>query len=467
MSFVSLSFLVCLPVVVAVRWALRDRRLRNAWLVLVSVVFYGWAVPWLPLLLGVSVALDFATARGMGRWPGHRHAFLALSLVGNLGMLGIFKYADLFGDAMAAASGLAGHPTEPWRSGLLLPAGISFFTFQSMSYTIDVHRGRLQPRESLLDVATFVCLFPQLVAGPIERARDLLPQVEADGRFSLERLRSGAALALWGAVQKVVVADTLALYVDRVFSLEGASPALLWAATVAFAIQILADFSGYTDIARGTARMLGFDLRENFRAPYAARSLGDFWRRWHTSFTSWMHDYVYTPLRGAGGPTRAALAAALTVVLAGLWHGGSARFAAWGAWFAAALWVWRVAAGRLPTRVRRHRLAPVVTIPLTQAIVLVGMLIFRSPTLAFAGQVLGQPPWVAAPGQAALAWTVLGVAAWGGLLLAVGGAVGRRGMLDGVGAIPAGSRGALAGLGVLAVAAFARDTARDFLYFAF
>jgi D-alanyl-lipoteichoic acid acyltransferase DltB (MBOAT superfamily) len=466
-SFVSLSFLVFLPVVVTVRWALRDRRLRNAWLVLASAVFYGWAVPWLPLLLGVSVVLDYAVARGMGRWPERRRGLLALSLAGNLGMLGVFKYADLFGDAVAAAAGLAGHPAEPWRAGLLLPAGISFFTFQSMSYTIDVYRGRLKPRESLLDVATFVCLFPQLVAGPIERARDLLPQVEADVRFSRARLRSGAALALWGATQKVVVADTLALYVDRAYSMEGASPALLWAATAAFAVQILADFSGYTDIARGTARMMGFDLRENFHAPYAARSLGDFWRRWHTSFTSWMHDYLYRPLRGAGGPARAAAAAAATLVLAGLWHGGSARFAAWGAWFAVSLLGWRAVAATLPPGLRQHRLAPALTIPLTQSIVLVGMLIFRAPTLAFAADVLRQPPWVAAPGHAVLALTVMGVTAWGGGLLAVGGALRRRASLAGGGAGRALLRGALAGAGVWAVATFARDTARDFLYFAF
>ncbi len=456
MNFASLPFLVFLPVAVVGAWVLPGGRPRKLWLLAASGLFYGWLVPWWPLLLGASILLDWGCALGMGRWPAERRWLLGLSLLGNLGLLGAFKLAA------PVAQALTGSGPPLWMA---LPVGISFYTFQSLSYSLDVYAGRLAPRRSLLDVATFVALFPQLVAGPIERARDLLPQVEGLRRPRPQEVADGLALLAWGAFQKVVVADSLGLYVDRVYSMEMGAPRLIWAATLAFAVQIFADFSGYTDLARGAGRLLGLRLSANFDRPFLADSPGAFWRRWHMTFTSWMHDHVYRPLRGPGGGLRSAAAGGLTLLLAGLWHGAQPRFLLWGAWFALVLLAWRLLSERLPRRMREHRWAPLATVPLTQALVLVGMLIFRMPDGRDSLALLGRLPWEADPGAAGQAARVLGVALAGGLLLGLGGWLERRWSRPGV--LAAVGKGALVALLVLAVGVFARDTARDFVYFAF
>jgi len=456
MSFVQPAFPLFLGAVVAVYWLLRARRLQNLWLLAASAIFYGWRTPWWVLLLAFSVLLDYSCALRM-QGSARRGAWLALSLAGNLGLLGAFKYLD-FALSNLALLGVGAGPV-----GVALPAGVSFFTFQTMSYTIDVYRGRLAPRRGLLDYATFVCLFPQLVAGPIERARDLLPQVEAERRFDADRLASGLSLALWGAVQKVVVADTLALYVDRVFAMEAPSGALVWAACAGFSVQILADFSGYTDIARGCARMLGFELRVNFRAPYAARDLGDFWRRWHISFSSWIHEYLYRPLAGgsrAGWRRHGATVIALT--LAGLWHGAAWTFVAWGAYFAALMLAWRALRAISP-----RRLPAALAIPATYLAVLGGMLLFRAPTIQRAWA-LALAPWGADARGWALASVALSVTCAGGALLAVGGAIERS-----LPARLAGSpwrhaaRSGWWALAAVAIAIFWRDAQEAFIYFQF
>jgi len=334
MNFVQIEFPIFLALVFGVYWLLRDRRWQNGLLVLASGVFYGWVHPWFLLLLYGSATLDFAMGQAIERWPGRKRWFLGASLCANLGLLAYFKYVDFFVGNFVAALDALGFAAHPATLGVILPVGISFYTFQTMGYTIDVYRGELKARTRFLDYVLYVSFFAQLVAGPIERAGRLLPQIEQPRTFEWGRVRSGFDLAMWGAFKKVVVADTLAPYVDKVYILSEPAGPLLWAATAAFMIQIYADFSGYTDIARGTARMLGFDLVENFRAPFLARNTIEFWQRWHMSLSFWLRDYLLGPLVGDGrhgvSRFRFAWATVLTFVVIGFWHGASWNFVLFG-----------------------------------------------------------------------------------------------------------------------------------------
>jgi alginate O-acetyltransferase complex protein AlgI len=311
------------------------RRPQNAWLLAASVVFYGWVHPWFVALLVVSAGTDFVVARAIERRPAARDLLLATSLLVNLGLLAYFKYFNFFVENVAAAMVALGIGPGPRALAIALPVGISFYTFQTLSYTIDVWRGTLRARADALDYALYVMFFPQLVAGPIERADRLLSQVERPRAVRAEALVSGVTLAAWGATQKLVVADTLAPYVDKVFVLDAPPGPLIWAAAFGFSVQIYADFSGYTDLARGVARLFGFELSENFRSPYLARSTPEFWQRWHMTLSAWIRDYLLVPL--LGNPERLSrsrflLATATAFLTMGLWHGASWNFVLFGAW---------------------------------------------------------------------------------------------------------------------------------------
>lgn len=270
--------------------------------------------------------------------------FLTTSVVVNLGILGTFKYFDFFATEFAQMASSIGWEVNALTLGLILPVGISFYTFQTMSYTIDIFRRDFRPTRDLLQFAAFVSFFPQLVAGPIERARNLLPQFAETRVLTLDRLRSGALLFLWGFYKKVVVADNVAVISDRVFSDPiNAAPAELMAGALAFTFQIYCDFSGYSDMARGLARILGFELMLNFRMPYFSRSPSEFWQRWHISLSSWLRDYLYIPLGGnRGGSVLTYRNLSLTMLLGGLWHGAAWTFVAWGAFHGAILVIYRI-----------------------------------------------------------------------------------------------------------------------------
>lgn len=332
MIFHSLDFVVFFVAVASAYWLLPQRA--QNWLLLVaSYFFYGYVHPWFVILIATSTAIDYVAARGMEAWPERRKAFLWLSIISNFGMLGFFKYFNFFADNVHAALTAAGWKTDLPTLRVLLPVGISFYTFQAMSYTIDVYRGELRARRSLIDVAVFISFFPHLVAGPIQRASFLLPQVESRRRFSVEKARSGVVLICWGFFKKLVIADNVGIIANRVFALSDPTFYLLWTGVFAFAIQIYADFSAYTDIARGTSRWVGFELTENFDHPYMARSPADFWRRWNISLSTWFRDYVYIPLGGSrGGGARWARNVLATFLLSGLWHGASWNYVLWGAY---------------------------------------------------------------------------------------------------------------------------------------
>ena len=330
MIFHSLDFVVFFVAVVAVYWSL-PRSGQNVLLFLASYVFYGYVHPWFLILIATSTVIDYCAARGMEAWPAHRKRFLWVSIISNFGMLGFFKYFNFFVENVHAVLSGAGIEVAQPTLRIVLPVGISFYTFQAMSYTIDVYRGELRARRNLLDVAVFISFFPHLVAGPIQRASFLLPQVESARRFSAAKARSGLILICWGFFKKLVIADNVGVIANKVFALADPSFPLLWAGVFAFAIQIYADFSAYTDIARGTSRWLGFELTENFDHPYLARTPADFWRRWNISLSTWFRDYVYIPLGGSrAGDAAWARNVIVTFLLSGLWHGASWNYVLWG-----------------------------------------------------------------------------------------------------------------------------------------
>ena len=323
MNFNTLEFLLFLPAVLALHWAL-PHRLRWALLLASSWLFYFWWEPMAGLLLVAVTAATWLCGLGAAREkpPAVRRACLAMALGACLGCLGVFKYAGFF-------AGLI-HGGPAWR--LLLPVGISFYTFQALSYVLDVYRGRTAPEGHFGYYALFISFFPQLVAGPIERSGRLLPQLRRERTLSREQLSAGGWLLLTGYFKKAAIADGLAPLVDAVYAAPGqaAGPEII-AATALFGLQIYCDFSGYSDIARGSAGLLGVELMENFQAPYAARSIREFWRRWHISLTAWFTDYVYIPLGGSRrGLPRRCFNIMAVFLLSGLWHGADWTFVAWG-----------------------------------------------------------------------------------------------------------------------------------------
>ena len=258
--------------------------------------------------------------------------WLLLSLITNLGLLGYFKYANFFIDSWVQAWATFGVEMNVSTLQIILPVGISFYTFQTLSYSIDIYRGKLKPTRDLIAFATFVAFFPQLVAGPIERARDLLPQITQQRRFNADFAASGLRLILWGLIKKIVIADSAGRYVDVAYSLEGLSPLAVVATAALFAIQVYGDFSGYSDIAIGTARLFGIQLSTNFRLPFFARDMRQLWQRWHISLNSWFTEYVYIPLGGSRkGKWRTQINIMTVFVISGLWHGASWNYVLWGA----------------------------------------------------------------------------------------------------------------------------------------
>ncbi len=327
MLFNSVEFALFFAIIVAAYWWSLPR-FRNPILLGASYFFYAnWDWRFLGLLL-ISTVVDFTIGQRLrtAQDPARRKLLLTTSMAVNLGILGLFKYANFFIDSFAElVGGLGLNPNEPFLS-VVLPVGISFYTFQTMSYTIDVYRRRLEPVDDIILFATFVAYFPQLVAGPIERARILLPQLQRQDRsINSETVASGLGLILVGLFKKVVLADGVAAAADRAFddphSLSFVSVAV---GVLAFAIQIYGDFSGYTDIARGVSRLMGIELTLNFAQPYLSRNITEFWRRWHISLSNWLRDYLYIPLGGnRRGTARIYVNLMATMLLGGLWHGAS------------------------------------------------------------------------------------------------------------------------------------------------
>ncbi len=378
MIFHSLTYLVFLVIVLATYWSLSLRG-QNLFLVIAGYVFYGWEHPWFLLPLWASTVVDYGCARGMERWPHWRRAFLLTSVSGSIALLATFKYANFALDNLDAL--LAGIGANPWHVALrlALPVGILFYTFQSIGYVVDVYRGKVPAERDFLRYALYVTFFPQLVAGPIERAGHMLPQYAAPRHFDAERWRNALGLMLWGFFKKVVIADNTAIIANKIFALSSPTFPVLWAGALAFTVQIYADFSAYTDIARGTARLLGIELMRNFNHPYLATSPADFWRRWHISLSTWMRDYIYIPLGGSRcGPARNSFNLVATFAISGLWHGASWNFVMWGFYWGFLLLFERM----LDTIDWGKRIPWIAKVTFTFSLACIGWLMFRERDLA-------------------------------------------------------------------------------------
>tara|TARA_R100000935_G_scaffold7556_5_gene15988 strand:- start:17467 stop:18918 length:1452 start_codon:yes stop_codon:yes gene_type:complete len=336
MLFNSLDFAIFLPIVFVLYWIVLDKKIRfqNILLLIASYVFYGWWDEKFLLLIILSTLVDFFVGLQLSTQENNtkRRLLLWTSILFNLGLLSFFKYSNFFIDNFREAFSFMGYQFNTWSLKIILPVGISFYTFQTLSYTIDVYRKNISPTKNFIVFASFVSFFPQLVAGPIERAKSLLPQFSKKRIFNYNQASEGLKQILWGLFKKIVIADNCAEYVNIVFdnpSHHDASVLMLGA--ILFAFQIYGDFSGYSDIAIGSAKLFGFKLMQNFAYPYFSRNIAEFWRRWHISLSTWFRDYVYIPLGGSKGNKLSQIRNVFIIfILSGFWHGANWTFIFWG-----------------------------------------------------------------------------------------------------------------------------------------
>lgn len=336
MLFNTIDFAVFLPIVFLLYWFVFQRNLKgqNLLIVVSSYIFYGWWDWRFLFLIAISTVIDYYVGLRLKQQDSEsdRKKLVALSLVSNLGLLGLFKYFNFFIDNFVSAFSLFGITLSENNLNIILPVGISFYTFQTLSYTIDVYRKKLEPTQDFISFAAFVSFFPQLVAGPIERATHLLPQFRRKRFFHYSKAVDGLRQILWGLFKKVVIADNCAAAVNGIFAnSDELSGSTLVLGAIYFAFQIYGDFSGYSDIAIGTSRLFGFDLKQNFAFPYFSRDIAEFWRRWHISLSTWFRDYLYIPLGGSKGSNRATIRNVFVIfVVSGFWHGANWTFVIWG-----------------------------------------------------------------------------------------------------------------------------------------
>jgi alginate O-acetyltransferase complex protein AlgI len=336
MIFNSFEYLLFFPIVFAIYWGVlyKSKLLQNSFLLVSSYFFYGfWSINFAGLLI-LSTLIDYFYGFGVSSTNKRKSKFfLWLSIINNLGLLCLFKYYNFFAIEFQHLLENLGLSVSISILNIVLPVGISFYTFHGMSYVIDIYRGERKPVTNFIDYGLFVSFFPLLVAGPIERANHLLPQIQQNRFFQYSKAVEGGRLILWGLFKKVVVADNCAFFANNILNnFEIHSGSSLFIGIFFFSIQIYADFSGYSDIASGSAKLLGFDLLTNFRFPYFSRSLAEFWKRWHISLSSWFRDYLYIPLGGSKkGLTRTLINTFVIFLVSGFWHGASWNFILWGA----------------------------------------------------------------------------------------------------------------------------------------
>ncbi len=481
MLFCTEKFLLFFAVVFVVYWAMPWRQVRVWWLLGASFYFYASWNKWLALLIGASTVADYLIGRGLDASTSRtlRRLLVVTSIAANLGLLAYFKYANFFLQSMTdALHTLGGRASLPLLQ-VFLPIGISFYTFEAINYTVDVYRRRVRAERNLAHFMLFITFFPHLVAGPIVRARDFLPQIRRPKHWDWNRMHLGVQLFVMGFFKKVVIADRMAAFADPVFANPGQyGSAAAWIAMLAYALQIYCDFSGYTDMAVGTAHLLGYKLAPNFNMPYLSTNVSEFWRRWHISLSSWLRDYLFIPLGGSRGLSceacqkrRTDRNLMLTMTLGGLWHGASWTFIAWGALHGAFLVMHRAFRAFC---VRRPRLDGLLRTPPGVALrvaatflaVSAAWVFFRSPTFGGAALMLrrlavphgGLP----CPLDVGVFWVLAGATA-----LCHG--VGRAGLWkSAVGRLPAPVLGAgYAAAMVLALLLMPDGSDRVFIYFQF
>ncbi len=397
MWFNTYTYALFLAIVLPL-YSVLSLRGRQVMLLIASYVFYCWELPYYGGLLAISTLLDYAMGILIERAekPGMRKLWLGLSLAGNLGMLGLFKYADFFAWNIVGIGRLLGFNAHWEPLGFILPAGISFYTFQTISYTFQVYRRQYPAERNVVNFALYVSFFPQLVAGPIERATNLLPQLKSLSALRLENIRAGLARILIGLFRKMVIADRAAIVVNGVFgNPDACSPGVAWLGLACFYVQLYFDFAGYADMAIGSARILGVNLMENFRRPLMAVNFTDWWNRWHMTLTGWFRDYLFNSLGGfRHGNGRAIVNAVIVLFLCGLWHGARWNCVMWGLWSASMLVSYYAIRAFLRKRGIRTRKSNKITVGVVSShalmfvLNLVGAIFFRSADMAAIGSML-------------------------------------------------------------------------------
>lgn len=451
----------------------------NAFLFAASLVFYAWGEGLIVFVLLLSAFINYVAGRLIER--GQRRAGLWLSLIGSLSLLGYYKYANFLVDSIRGVADVLGLPVADNLTLPLiaLPIGISFYTFQGISYTLDIYWGRIRANRSFLDYGTYVAMFPHQIAGPIVRYADIAPEL-ADRSTTIQKFSIGVERFILGLAKKVLLANTFASLADSIFNAPPDSypTATAWLGILAYSLQIYFDFSGYSDMAIGLGKMVGFDFKENFNYPYIARSVQDFWRRWHISLSSWFRDYVYVPLGGnRGSKARTYRNLLIVFFVTGLWHGASWNFIVWGLYHGVFLLIERAGFGK-----RLSKIWPFFAHAYTLLVVLIGWVFFRAATLPEAIQYLQKMAGLAAPATSAITFPpayflnpevvgslLLGIVLatpvyahlqrwWDRLLARL---VSMRFLLDSIYVV------GLVGLFVLSVMYLAADTYNPFIYFRF
>ena len=398
MIFTNLTFWGFFLGTFALYWIVKEKRWQNIILLLASYIFYGWVQPWLAVMLGISTLTDYFFAKGIKAYPAHKRFLMSSSLVLNLGVLAFFKYYDFFRTDIAEIVNSLGMQGDIFLVKILLPAGLSFFTLKKLAYMIDISRGTLQPTHSLIDFALYVSFFPQIVAGPIDRPQKLLPQIGSPRIWNMELLYSAWPLILMGLFKKIVIANSVSPLINRIFHLEEPTVLLAITAALGYTLQLLTDFSAYTDISRGVSYLLGFDTSENFKSPYLSLTPTDFWNRWHITLSTWLRDYIFFPLRRGllkrQGQLPTWLVQAtpplITMLLCGLWHGAGWTYLLWGGMYGILIVVYQaigMGGNWKPKSIIHALLAWLVMF----SFIVFGWLIFAAPSLDWVTRVFSNP----------------------------------------------------------------------------
>lgn len=476
MSFVSMQFAGFFAVALLVYWALPWHRGRMLWLLAASAFFYMSWNPWLITLIVLSASIDYISALALERTtsPRGRRALLVVSIVLNLGLLTYFKYVNFFLDNLNALGNWVGFTGERRVLEVVLPLGISFYTFETISYIVDVYRGRVRAERNPLHYALFILFFPHLIAGPIVRPGDFLPQIRRRKRLQWSRMEVALRLFLVGFFKKAVLGDHLASVADPVFAAPASYDSLACLiAAVAYTGQIYCDFSGYSDMAIGLAHAFGFKLHRNFDSPYLSADVSEFWKRWHISLSSWLRDYLYIPMGGSrGSPAATHRNLLATMLIGGLWHGASWTFIAWGALHGTALVLHRAFSEHTRRRWPNLRLPRPIAVCLTFATVCAAFVLFRSVNIGDAAALLGRAaaPLIGMPAAGTPLSTpviVLAVMLLAAVLVEQCAGVHWKAFAVPASRLGPAARGVAVGLAVVLLALLVAEDGKSFIYFQF
>ena len=388
MAFTSYDFLLFFLIVFILYWIIRERRWQNLLLLAASYYFYGWVQAWYAIMLGASTLVDFFLASGMASSPNRKRLFIGLSLAVNLGVLAFFKYYNFFKDDVVSLLNSIGFHADPLLITILLPAGLSFFTLKKLGYMIDVSRGTLKPTHTFIDFALYVSFFPQIVAGPIERPQKLLPQLESPRIWKMENFYKAWPLIVMGFFKKLVIANSIQVIVNRIFGFAEPSGFLVFCGALGYTLQILADFSAYTDLSRGVSYLLGFDTAENFRQPYLSLTPTDIWNSWHISLSTWLRDYVFFPARRAllryklNENLAMSIPPLVTMFISGLWHGAGLNFVIWGLYYGVLITIYQLVGIRGDWQ-PSSKIKLFFAWLLMFSFIVIGWAMFRAPSMAW------------------------------------------------------------------------------------